>query len=175
MLEVKINDEVFNIKQKPSEFTIGEYEELVIILKDNESDQFDRYYNLFLYLGIPQYYLDEFDFFNFKEIIEEYNKQTDDITMINEVTIDGRLFRAYENEFKMSVKQMKKAIDYIKKDDKKCMAEVLGVIFQEVSKTKEENWLESNINERIELFRKNMTADVASPYFLLLIKKAINK
>ena len=106
---------------------------------------------------------------------EEYNKQTDDITMINEVTIDGRLFRAYENEFKMSVKQMKKAIDYIKKDDKKCMAEVLGVIFQEVSKTKEENWLESNINERIELFRKNMTADVASPYFLLLIKKAINK
>lgn len=176
MLEVKINDELFNIKQKTSEFTIEEYEHLVMILRDNEVDEFDRYYNLFSYLGIPKYYLDEFDFFNFKDLIVEYNKPIDNnIEMINEILIDGRLFRSYENEFKISVKQMKKAIDYIKKDQNRCMAEILAIIFHEVSKTREENWLESNINERIELFRKKMTADIASPYFLFLIKKAIVK
>lgn len=171
MLEVKINDDIFFLKQEPSDFTIGEYEDVVSILKNEEYDQFDRYYNLFSSLGIPTELLDEFDVFNFKDLITEYNSKFVDSEMVNEITIDGRTFKSYDTEFKLSVKQMKTAIEFIKVNDIRCMAEILSIIFHETNKTREENWLKSNIIERTDLFRNKMTADIANPYFMFLIKK----
>ena len=169
MLEVKIDGQLFELKQDPKEFTIGEYEDVVSILKNKEYDEFDRYYELFLHLGIPQDLLDEFDIFHFKNLITEYNSVTSEMTMVNQITIDGRVFKSYDTEFKISLKQMKTAIEFIKEDSVRCLAEIMAIFFHEVNLSREENW--KRLDERAELFRDRMTADIASPYFIEIIKK----
>lgn len=170
MLEVNIDGVLFNLKQDPNEFTIGEYEDIVSILKDPNTDEFDKYYDLFIYLGIPSELLDEFDIFHFKDLINGYNKSDKPMApMVNTFQIDGVTYKSYDKEFKISLKQMMTAIDYVKKDNVRCLAEIVAVFFHDINLSREENW--NNIDDRAELFRERLTADIANPYFIELIKK----
>lgn len=174
MLNVEINGQSFDLKQSPSEFTIGEYEKMVSILRNPEYDSLDQYYNLFNYLGVPTELLDEFDIFNFKTLITEYNKMEEnkEEEFVKEFEIDGVKYTSYANttEFKMNVKQMKLAIKFAKEDDTYCMAEVLSVLFKEEGV---DNYDEKVIRNRAKVFRNKLTADISNPYFLFFIKKMI--
>jgi hypothetical protein len=172
MLEVNIDGTLFNIKQSPKDFTIGEYEDIVSIIKNDKFDEFDRYYELFLHLGIPQDLLDDFDIFNFKKLIWAYNDLEEENTMINEIEIDGVKYKSYDKEFSISLKQMRTSISCIKNDSVRCLAEIMSIFFHEVNLSRDDNW--NRLNDRAELFRNKMTADIANPYFLEIIKKLYN-
>jgi hypothetical protein len=173
MLEVNIDGNLFSIKQSPKDFTIGEYEDIVSIIKNDEFDEFDRYYELFLHLGIPQDLLDDFDIFNFKKLISAYNDLKEENTMINEIEIDGVKYKSYDKEFSISLKQMRTSIDCIKNDNVRCLAEIMAIFFHEVGVSRDDNW--NRLDDRSDLFREKMTADVANPYFLEIIKKLYNE
>lgn len=172
MITVTIDEQEFKIKHSPKEFTIGEYEKMIEIINNKDFDSFDKYFNLFVYLGIPEKLLNQFDINNFSKLIKEYNVNIESLEFTPSFKVDGIKFSSDKETFSLNVKQMRKCIEYINKD-KNGIAEILAILVKEEGK--EDHLSDNSIRYKANLFRDKVTADIALPFFTSLIEKIINK
>ena len=170
MISVRINEIDYSIKQKVNEFTIGEFETITTILNNSELDKIDKYTQIFTVLGVPQNVIDEMETSHFFNLVKEFANIEDNIDYlvaekVKEVTVNGRVYQAYEgDEFKMNVKQMKMIEKYIKLNPKTYISDLMAIIFKDVQLTNNEHYVDAHIKHKSNLFKDAITVDVALPY-----------
>lgn len=174
MLEIELNGNVYQLKHTADEFLIGEYERVSSIINNTELDQIDKYSQLFVELGIPQTVLDELNTIKFFEIIKSYNGYQFEVgEFTKEIEINGRTYKAFEDEFFLSVKDMKEIEKSIKRNPDSFIGDVMAIVFKDVELTKNEHYVDAHIKHKAKLFRDNVTFDKAVPFISYFSKEVI--
>lgn len=175
MINLKFNGSTYQIKNSTNEFLINEFEHLCSILNDIEKNHLQKWSEIFIYLGVPQDVLDNFDTFDFIEMIKEFNLfETNSTDFVKEIVLDGITYTAFDDKFKLTVKEMALIEDYVKKDTNRYLGEMLSVIYKRTDLDKSMTYDKAHLKFKAEMIRKQTTADVAIPIIGFLSKKLIN-
>ena len=131
MLKIKHPTKEQSIKSSVAEFTIGEFENMVHMMNDPEKDTLDRWSNIFVYCGLDQEILDDMDTFDFINLIKEFNIfNLDSDELYKSIILDDIEYIAYDEEFKITVREMRLIEGFIKKDSNKYIANVMAVLYK---------------------------------------------
>lgn len=174
MININFKDQVFPTRNTVEEFTIGEFETISGIMNDKDKNTIEKWSEIFVFVGLPQEVVDEFDTFAFIEVIKEFNMT--DISKIGfqkEIVLNGITYKAFDEEFKLTVKEMRLIEDYIKKNENRYLGDMLAVIYKRDDIEKSMNFDKAHIHFKAELIRKEVKADVAIPYLKFLSKKLV--
>lgn len=174
MITINYEDNQFQVKNNLEELTIKEFENVCAYINDEKSDYIDKWINVFVYLGIPQEVVDEFDATHFKSIIEKFNliKVTKQ-EIFKELIIDDLVLIAYDEKFKLTVKELSLIESYCKNDKVKYIAEVLAVIYKNPEVEKSLRYDKSHLKYKAELIRTNITAEKCVPILEYISKQVI--
>lgn len=177
MINIKFNDKVYSIKNTTTELTIGEFEDLCMILNDMTLNKMERWSKAFNYLGVPEEVIDEFDSFEFIEIIKQFNifNEELDTEFIKEIEVEGRIYSSFDEKFKLTVKENSLIEQAVAKHSEKYLGEMMAVIFK-MEGTDKTIWYDAaHIKHKAKLFREKVTADKVIPFINYLTKKLVNE
>jgi hypothetical protein len=159
---IKIND--YEVKNTVEELTVKEFEEIAGIQNDQSLDYVEKQIKVFTTLGVDEDVIDAMDIREFKSKVREFNDvEAKEYPFQNEFEIDGFIYKAYDEEFKLSVRDLKHIESKVKKSPSKYMAFMLAVIFKRTDLTKAEHYDNAHLKHKEELFSK-LPAAVAVPY-----------
>jgi hypothetical protein len=174
MLKIKYDERVYEIKNSPNELLLKDFEHIICIFNDKDKQHFEKWSEILIYLGLPEDVVDNFDSFAFIDIIKEFNiNDISDVEITKEFTIGEDLYVAYEDTFKLTVKEMSLIEYYISKNNDRYLGEIMAVIYKRPGFDKIINFDKAHIHHKAELFRKNIMADKAVPFISFLSKKLI--
>jgi hypothetical protein len=157
------------------EFLVKDFEQICSILNNKEKQSFQKWSEVFIYLGLPENIVDDFDAAAFISIIKEFNIQSKLETEIKkEIELDGIKYQAFDEKFKLTVKETALIEGYIAKNDNRYLGEILAVIYKRQDITKDMHYDKAHIHYKAELIRKEITADVAVPLINFMSKRLIN-
>jgi len=178
MITLQFKTETYSLKNELNELTIGDFEKISSILNDTDKNYIDKWSEVFIYLGVPEYVIDNFEAETFIQIVKQFNLM--DTKMSNKkieklINVDGIDYIAFDDdEFKMTVKQLVLIEDFIKKNPNRYLGEVLAVIYKGVNIDDNMHFDKAHIKHKAETFRKFVNANVAIPVLGFLSKKIIN-
>lgn len=168
MKTIKINETDFIVKDKLSDFNLGEFEKFTQITNNPELDEIDKYSQIFQSFGNDSELLDDLTTQDFFTLIKEFlssNDLTDVSTIsVKEIEVNGRTYVAYQDEFKIRVKEMKLIESFIKKNKDLYLAEIIAVIFKDSELTETEHYTDAHIRHKAKLFRQHVNAEIVVPY-----------
>ena len=174
MLNVNYNGSTYPVKNRAEEFLIKDFENVTKILNDKKKNNIDKWSETFVYCGLPQDIVDEFDAGAFIQLVKEFNILDGlNIEISKEIELNGEIYTAYDDEFKMTVKDMRFIEDYIVKNDDRYLGELMAVIYKRKDLDKSLHYDKSHIHFKAELFRKEVTADKTIPFIQFLSKKLV--
>ena len=157
---IKIND--YEVKNTVEELTVKEFEEVASIQNDAGLDYVEKQIKVFTTLGVPEDVIDSMDIVEFKNHVKAFNDvEPKEYPFLPEVEIEGYVYKAFDEEFKLSVRDLKHIESRVKKG--KYMAFMLAVIFKRTDLTKTEHYDNAHLKEKERLFSK-LPAAVAVPY-----------
>jgi len=175
MINLKFDSKTYQIKNSINEFLINEFEHICSILNDKEKNHLTKWTEIFIYLGVPEDVIDNFDSFDFIEMIKQFNIFTTESTdFIKEIVLDDITYIAFDDKFKLTVKEMTLIEDYIQKNENRYLGEILAVIYKRQDLDKSMTYDKAHLKYKAELIRKQVMADVAIPIIGFLSKKLIN-
>jgi len=174
MLKINLNEKSYEIRNSMNELLIKEFEYITSLLNDKEKQYFEKWSEIFVYLGLPQDVVDSFDTFAFIDIIKEFNifNQTN-TDIVKEIKIGDDSYVSYNDTFKITVKDMSMIEYYIGKNDKRYIGEVMAILYKRPGFDKTLNYDKAHIHHKAELFRNNITADNVVPVITFLSKKLV--
>lgn len=177
MINLRFGEQTFTIKNQTNELLIGEFEQICLILNDQNDTKINKWSKVFKYLGIPEEIIDEFDSFDFIEIIKQFNifDETLSTEFIKEININGKTYIANGDTFKITVKENGLIEDFIQINSEKYIGEMMAILYK-LEGTDKSIWYDkTHIKHKADLFRKNITIDKAIPYITYLTKKMVNE
>lgn len=175
MLNVKFEGNEYSIKNSVEELTITEFETICEILNDTNKTKIIKWADIFVYLGIPTDVVDEFDSFAFIQLISEFNLLgVDAAPFVKEIIIDGYTYQSFDEEFKLTVKEMGLIESFVEKNSNRYLGEVMAIIFKRTDLSKTEHFDKAHIKHKAKLFRENVTADKCIPFIGFLSKRLID-
>lgn len=175
MLNVKFNGIEYQIKNNVNEFTILEFETICTILNDEKKTKIIKWSDIFEFLGLPIDVIDEFDSFAFIQLINEFNLLgVDKEPMLQEIVIDGYTYKSFDEEFKLTVKEMGLIESFVEKNKDKYLGELMAIVFKRTDLGRNEHFDKTHIKYKADLFRKHITADKTLPFITFLSKKLID-
>ena len=159
---IKIND--YEVKNTVEELTVKEFEEVAAIQNDATLDYVEKQIKLFEYLGVPSETWDDVTGTELVRITKAFNDvEPKEYPFLPELEIEGFVYKAFDEEFKLSVRDLKHIESKVKKSPSKYMAFMLSVIFKRTDLTKTEHYDNAHLKEKERLFSK-LPAAVAVPY-----------
>ena len=165
----------YEVRSLTSELLLKEFEYISELLNDKEKLHFEKWSDIFVYLGIPEEVVDEFDTIDFIEAIKEFNIMNEQSNVIiKSFEIDNITYTSFEDVFRLSVKEMSLIEGYVKKNGNRYLGEIMAVIYK-IGNDKVINYDKSHIHHKAELFRKNIKADVAIPFINFLSSRFIKE
>jgi len=175
MLTIKLESETIEIKSDVKEMNIDVFEKICGIFDNKKYDQIDKYIEIFKVLGLTEDQIGQIDAYYFIDLVKEFNlTKAEQPDFTKEIIIDGFTYQAFEKEkFVLSVRDLAKIENYIKKDNIKYIGEMLAIIYKRTDLTKVEHYTDAHIKFKADLFRKELKADIALPYLVLLSNKII--
>lgn len=174
MLKINHKEKTYQVRNNVDELLLKEFEEVSSIFNNKDKDYFEKWSEIFVYLGLEQDFVDELDTFAFIDIIKEFNiVNLDKTDIIKEIEVEGDLYVAYDEQFKLTVKEMTLIEHYIKKNENRYLGEIMAIVYKRPGFDKTINFDKAHIHHKAELFRKNLTADKAIPFISFLSKKLI--
>ena len=169
MIEVKDNlGETYMMRSLPTEITVGDFELIISTLNDKATETLSRYATVFHILGLPKAVIEEMELEELGSLIKTFTEHSAVAPSDMQPTfvIDGDTYRAYDGEtFRIKVKDMK-AIEKHIGQGKTWIADMLSVLFKKDGLTDAEHYDKNHIKHKAELFRKELTADIAFPYMV---------
>ena len=174
MINIIIEDKEIPIKNLVTEFTIGEFEIITNIINDETENSLTRWSKVMKFLGLSEDVIDNFDTFDFMKIIEEFNEiKTQTYNYVETINILGEDYKIklIDGELRLTVKEMRIIENFVKKDSKVYIANVLAVIYKREDIQKELQYDDAHIKYKSELISKHITADIALPIMGFLSKK----
>lgn len=174
MIQIKHGENIYDVKNLTTELLVKEFEEITYILNNKKLHTIERWSRVFKYLGVPEETIDNFDTTDFIELIKEYNLTTVlDTTITKEIEIDGWVYSAYDEKFKLTVRETALIENYIHKNDNKYIGELLAIVYKKQGIESSLHFDTSHIAYKAKLIRENITADVAIPLINFLSKRLI--
>jgi len=175
MINLKFNGNTYPIKNLTSELLIGEFEYVTSIINNQEKNHIEKWSEVFVYLGVPQDVLDNFDTFDFIEMIKEFNLfEVKSTEFFKDIILDGIVYTSFDDTFKLTVKEMTLIENYVKKDNNKYLGEILAVIYKRKDIDKSMNFDNAHLKFKAELIRKQVISDVAIPIIGFLTRKLVS-
>lgn len=169
MIEVKDNlGETYVMRSLPSEITVGDFEKIISTLNDKATETLSRYAIVFHILGLPKAVIEEMELEELGSLIKTFTEHSAvaPSEMQHMVEINGDVYRAYDGEtFRIKVKDMK-AIEKCIGQGKTWIADMLSVLFKKDGLNDAEHYDKNHIAHKADLFRKELTADIAFPYMV---------
>jgi len=176
MLNLKLEGETYPIKNSLDELTIKQFEFISSILNDKEKSHISKWSEIFIYLGLPEDIVENLDSFSFIEIINNFNFTFEELKekeIVKEIILDGVSYFAYDETFKITVKEMALIEEYVKKNENKYLAEIMAVIYKRNDLQKEMQYDKAHIKHKADLIRTQITSDIAFPIIGFLAKRLI--
>jgi hypothetical protein len=178
MLVYKFKDGEEQLKSKPEEILISEFEGVLQLQVDFKGNFIDFYTETFKILGLSDELLDDIDFDNLSMIIKDWKDEfkMDDFSfespnLLKTIVIGERVYKAYDEVFKLKSKDASLIQDFIVKNQVKHIAELLAVIFKDVSLGDNEHYDAKHIEYKSKLIRENVKLNVAYPYAMMVWDK----
>lgn len=153
------------IKNLGSEMDIQTFEKVSSYINDNEAETFEKWINIFVFLGADENEINEMDFNDFRECVKEFNSVREKIKpeYTKTLEIDGYTYQSYDEEFKLSVRDLKYIEKSIKKDPANYLARMMAIIFKRTDLTNTEHYADAHIDFKTKLFKKQ-NADLVIPF-----------
>lgn len=153
------------IKNLASEMDIQTFEKVSSFINDNKSETFEKWINIFVYLGADESEINEMDFNDFRKCVKEFNEAREQIKPVYTKTleIDGYTYQSYDEEFKLSVRDLKYIEKSIKKDPANYLARMMAIIFKRTDLTPTEHYADAHIDFKAKLFKKQ-NAELVIPF-----------
>lgn len=174
MITTNINGTDKFIRNELSEITIREFEYICKILV-TETDYVERYIRIFSIFGLSTDDITTIEAKLFLDLIKQFNMAswTNEV-FVKEIVLDGRTLQSYTgSKYVLSIRDLSKIEQYIKANRENYVAEMLAVIYKEVTAPKELWYDKDHIDNKILLFRSFATADIAIPYINLIMNDII--
>jgi len=170
MIKIK-NYEVPNTVE---ELTVKQFQEVAAIQQDLSLDYLEKQIKVFTTLGVDEEILDAMGVVEFKEHVKNFNDvEAKDYPFLPEVEIEGYVYKAFEDEFHLSIKDLKRIEKRVKADATGYMPYMMAVIFKREDLSKNEHYDEAHIKHKEELFSK-LPAAIAVPYVQHIGKELAN-
>lgn len=171
---VKIKE--FDVKNEINEFTIEEFENVSHILNDEEVEKFERWANLFIYLGVPESEVYDLEFSEFVEYIKIFSdtKVKPSSEFCKVIELDGYTYTSHEEELKISVREMKMIEKQVSAHPNKYISHLMAVLFKRNDLTKTEHYTDAHIKQKSKLFSQ-LPAELAIPYATFIGLKLSNR
>lgn len=175
------------LPNRASEMSIKLYEKLSEVLeskvKDNAENKtgfkyesvIDKYLDVLELLGLPESEINELTQEEFKKAVIDFNKPTKvNYKMVNKIELNGRVYKAFEGKkFMLNVKDGALIEKYARQNPTRYVAEMLAVIFKDESLTNNEHRENAHIKHKANIFRNELTAEIAIPYLMEIAKKIL--
>lgn len=177
MITLKFGEESYTIKNQTNELLIGEFEEICFILNDQNETKINKWSKVFKFLGVPEEIIDEFDSFDFINLIKEFNIFNEDLNteFIPEIIINNKSYVTNSDTFKITVKENGIIEEFVSKNNEKYIGEMMAILYK-LDGTDKSIWYDkSHIKHKAELFRTQVTIDKAIPYITYLTKKMVTE
>ena len=165
MIQIKFEDQLFNLKNNISELTIGEFEKLCEILNKQENPT-KQMTEIMVMLGIPQSIIDEMDINDFNDILKELDYDSSNTELLPSFEFNGKTYVNNPNGFKLSVRNNMLIEEAIDANPIKYMAEVMAILYLIDG--------EENTRETIQMFRDEMPATFVIPIIFYISKLKTN-
>lgn len=171
---IKIKE--YEVKNLTDELLLKEFEFISELFNNKEKLHFEKWTEIFIYLGIPEEVVDEFDTQDFLDAIKEFNLvKTHSNIIIKDFIIDDVKYIAYEDDFRLTVKEMAMIEAYVKKNENRYLGEIMAIIYKREGCDKTINFDKVHISFKAELFRKSIKADVVIPVINFISKRLIKE
>jgi hypothetical protein len=145
-----------------SEMTLWQFEHISTMLNNKHTDTIEKYIKVLTYWGVSKDYLNELSVDEFGEVIKSMNESNVTKTdYVREIELDGYTYRAYDEEFKLKVKDLQ-AIERCFRNEK-YLCKMIAVIFKRTDLSDAEHYSESHIKHKAKLF-KDINAEISIPY-----------
>ncbi len=166
----------YQINNDIAELTLDQFEKVSKILNDEELDKFEKWADVFIFLGVPSSEVNDMEFQEFIDYVKLFNdtQAINDIEMIQEFELDGYTYRAYEDEFKMKVRDLKMIEKAMGKDNKNYFARLMAIIFKRTDLTNAEHYENTHLKHKEKLF-KDLSATLVVPYVVAVSRKLISQ
>ena len=172
------------VRNFPQEFLLGEYENLTELIagsvfdpsKPNEKYKFksvvEKWCEVFVFCGLPEEVLEDLELDEFKASITQFNgKDPDGYDVEKEIEVLGKKYKAFEDEFKISVRKWEKLQYFVNKKGSKFLGEILAICFEDESLTTAEHKADAHIKNKAAIFRKNVNAGIVIPYLGFVVQR----
>ena len=174
MIKLKFNRKIYQFKNKLNEFTIGEFEKICEIM-NQQGSTIEKWFNVFELLGIEEDILNNIDIEDFIKLIKDFNLNAKifkgDIK--KEIILNDIKYIAYEDKFRLTVKETALIESYIQKNDNRYLGELIAIVYKNPELQKDLHFNKAHIHYKAELIRKEITADIAIPLINFLSKQLI--
>lgn len=151
-----------NVPTLANEMSLWQFEHISTILNNKHTDTIEKYIKVLVYWGVSKEYLNDLSVDEFGEIIKSLNESNVTNTdYLKEFEIDGYTYRAYDEEFKLKVKDLQ-AIERCFRNEK-YLCRMMAVIFKRTDLTDAEHYSEAHIKHKAKLF-KDINAEISIPY-----------
>lgn len=153
-----------------NELTVQQFETITTIHAKTELDAIDKHLEVFEFLGVPTIEFDDIQIEEFKEIVKEFNNVQSQPQLVNTLELDGYTYTAFEDKFKLSVKDTKHIEKIMSSKHKGYISELLAVLFKRTDLTKAEHYSDAHIKLKAKMIRE-LKAELAVPYLVEIGKK----
>ena len=153
-----------------NELTVQQFETITTIHANPELDAIDKHLQVFEFLGVPTIEWDNVEIEEFKEIVRNFNDIQSKPELVNTLEIDGYTYTAFEDKFKLSVKDTKHIEKIMHSKHKGYISELLAVLFKRTDLTKVEHYSDAHIKLKAKLIRE-LKAELAVPYLVEIGQK----
>jgi hypothetical protein len=153
-----------------NELTVQQFETITTIHANPELDAIDKHLQVFEFLGVPTIEWDNVEIEEFKEIVRNFNDIQSKPELVNTLELDGYTYTAFEDQFKLSVKDTKHIEKIMHSKHKGYISELLAVLFKRTDLTKAEHYVDAHIKLKAKLIRE-LKAELAVPYLVEIGQK----
>ena len=150
---IKIKE--YEVKNSIEELTIEQFEYISKITNDLGLDYVEKQLKLFNYLGVPNEVLEALTIPELKKAVKEFNDiPKKEYPFVQDLEIDGYVYRAYENEdFILNAKDYSLIEKKVKKQES-YISYLMAVIFKRTDLTKTEHYEPAHLKLKEKLFKK---------------------
>jgi hypothetical protein len=159
-----------DVPNQLNELTVQQFETITTIHANPELDAIDKHLQVFEFLGVPTIKWDDVEIEEFKDIVRNFNDIQSKPELVNTLEIDGYTYTAFEDQFKLSVKDTKYIEKIMHSKHKGYISELLAVLFKRTDLTKVEHYSDAHIKLKAKLIRE-LKAELAVPYLVEIGQK----
>lgn len=151
------------IPNQLTELTVQQFEDITTIHANKEMDAIEKHLAVFELLGIKEDEFEDVSIEEFKQIVKDFNEIKGAKKIINKIELEGYNYTAFEDTFKLSVRDTKHIEKLMSVRYKGYISEILAILFKRDDLTKSEHYADAHIKYKAKLIREQKAA-LAVPY-----------